>query len=142
MRISEALALRPADIDPERGTVRVMDGKGHKPRTVGLDSGAMATIQRWAGKRRAAGIRGRVLLCPYDEHRLHDTRAEHDRLIRRPGQPPPAGRRAAKVLAGLNSRSMQLEFPHRCPGLEPRCAARTAGLAAGHLSSPTTPWHR
>jgi integrase len=60
--VSEALALRPADVDPERGTVRVMDGKGHKPRTVGLDPGAMATVQRWADKRREAGIRGRVLL--------------------------------------------------------------------------------
>ena len=40
-----------------------MDGKGHKPRTVGLDPGAMATVQRWADKRREAGIRGRVLLC-------------------------------------------------------------------------------
>jgi site-specific recombinase XerD len=63
LRISEALALRPADVDPERGTVRVMDGKGHKPHTVGLDPGAMATVQRWADKRRQAGIRGRVLLC-------------------------------------------------------------------------------
>jgi site-specific recombinase XerD len=63
LRISEALALRPADFDPERGTVRVMDGKGHKPRTVGLDPGAMATVQRWADRRREAGIRGRVLLC-------------------------------------------------------------------------------
>ena len=40
-----------------------MDGKGHKPRTVGLDPGAMATVQRWADKRREAGIRSRVLLC-------------------------------------------------------------------------------
>jgi site-specific recombinase XerD len=63
LRISEALALRPADVDPGRGTVRIMDGKGHKPRTVGLDPGAMATVQRWADKRREAGIRGRVLLC-------------------------------------------------------------------------------
>jgi integrase len=63
LRISEALALRPADIDPERGTVRVMNGKGHKSRTVGLDPGAMATVQRWADKHREASIRGRVLLC-------------------------------------------------------------------------------
>ncbi len=63
LRIAEALALRPADIDPERGTVRVMDGKGHKPRTVGLEPGAMAAVQRWMDKRRQAGIRGRVLLC-------------------------------------------------------------------------------
>lgn len=63
LRIAEALALRPADIDPDRGTVRVMDGKGHKPRTVGLEPGAMATVQRWADKRREAAIRGRTLLC-------------------------------------------------------------------------------
>ena len=63
LRIAEALALRPADIDPERGTVRVMDGKGHKPRTVGLEPGAMAAVQRWTDKRRQAGIRGRTLLC-------------------------------------------------------------------------------
>jgi site-specific recombinase XerD len=63
LRIAEALALRPADIDPERGTVRVMDGKGHKPRTVGLEPGAMAAVQRWMDKRRQAGIRGRTLLC-------------------------------------------------------------------------------
>jgi site-specific recombinase XerD len=63
LRIAEALALRPGDIDPERGTVRVMDGKGHKPRTIGLEPGAMAAVQRWADKRRQAGIRGRVLLC-------------------------------------------------------------------------------
>ena len=57
LRISEAVALRPADADPARGTIRVMDGKGGKPRTVGLDAGAMATVARWADTRRAAGIR-------------------------------------------------------------------------------------
>jgi hypothetical protein len=37
-------------------------------------------------------------------------------------------------------RSVQLEFPPlRCPGRSRRCAARTAGLAAGHLPSSTTP---
>lgn len=66
LRIAEALALRPADIDPERGTVRVMDGKGHKPRTIGLEPGAMATVQRWTDQRRHAGIKGRTLLCTLD----------------------------------------------------------------------------
>lgn len=66
LRIAEALALRPTDIDPERGTVRVMDGKGHKPRTVGLEPGAMAAVQRWKDKRRGAAIKGRVLLCTLD----------------------------------------------------------------------------
>ena len=63
LRIAEALALRPADIDPDRGTVRVLHGKGDKSRTLGLEPGAMAAVQRWADKRRQAGIRGRVLLC-------------------------------------------------------------------------------
>ena len=63
LRISEALALRPASIDPVRGTVRIMDGKGHKPRTVGLDSGAMASVQRWADARRGSGIKGGTLFC-------------------------------------------------------------------------------
>ena len=75
-RISEALALRPADVDPERGTVHVMDGKGHKPRTVGLDPGAMATIQRWADKRREAGIRTvtNPRSCQAGDHRRWRTR--------------------------------------------------------------------
>jgi site-specific recombinase XerD len=66
LRIAEALALRPTDIDPDRGTVRVMDGKGHKPRTIGLEPGAMATVQRWADKRAQARIKGRTLLCTLD----------------------------------------------------------------------------
>jgi site-specific recombinase XerD len=62
-RIAEALALRPVDVSPERGTVRVMDGKGHKPRTVGLEPGAMATVQRWKDKRSEGAIRGQTLFC-------------------------------------------------------------------------------
>ena len=49
------LALRPVDID-RSAAVRVMSGNGHKPRTVGLDSGATATIQRWANRRRETSL--------------------------------------------------------------------------------------
>lgn len=66
LRIAEALALRPGDVNSDHGTLRVMDGKGHKPRTIGLDPGAMATVQRWADKRAQAGIKGRTLLCTLD----------------------------------------------------------------------------
>ncbi|SRR6266851_2906601 len=65
-RLTSARVLRPADVNPDRGTLRVLDGKGHKPRTVGLEPGAMATVQRWVDKRRQAGIRGRTLLCTLD----------------------------------------------------------------------------
>jgi site-specific recombinase XerD len=63
LRIAEALALKPSDIDPVGGTIRVLRGKGSKPRTVGLDSGAMASVQRWTDARKAAGIRGGTLFC-------------------------------------------------------------------------------
>ena len=41
LRISEALALRPKDIDAHRGTITVLHGKGDRRRTVGLDDGAL-----------------------------------------------------------------------------------------------------
>jgi site-specific recombinase XerD len=63
LRIAEALALKASDIDPARGTIRVLRGKGCKPRTVGLDSGAMASVQRWIDARKAAGIRSATLFC-------------------------------------------------------------------------------
>jgi integrase/recombinase XerD len=42
LRIGEALALKPKDLDRKAGTVRVLHGKGDKSRTVGLDDGAGA----------------------------------------------------------------------------------------------------
>lgn len=62
LRIGEVLALKASDIDPDAGTVAVLRGKGAKRRTVGLDPGAMATIQRWIDARKAAGVRG-PLFC-------------------------------------------------------------------------------
>lgn len=63
LRIAEALALKVSDVDPDRGTVRVLRGKGSKPRTVGLDPGAMALVQRWIETRKARGIRNGTLIC-------------------------------------------------------------------------------
>lgn len=47
LRISEALALCPKDIDLHAGTVRVLHGKGDFSRTVGLDEGACAVVGLW-----------------------------------------------------------------------------------------------
>lgn len=47
LRISEALALRPKDLDRDAGTVRILRGKGDKSRVVGLDDGAFAVLERW-----------------------------------------------------------------------------------------------
>ena len=63
LRISEALALRPSDVNPERGTLRVLHGKGDKPRTVSLDPGAMSVLMRWIDRRAACGFRNGPLFC-------------------------------------------------------------------------------
>lgn len=72
LRIGEALALKVSDIDQERGTVRVLHGKGNKARTIGMDPGAMAVVARWVDVRRAAGIRNGTLFCTLDGGRLND----------------------------------------------------------------------
>ena len=59
LRVSEALALRPSDLDLELGTVRIRHGKGDKARTVALDPGAQAYLERWLAKRATLGLNGR-----------------------------------------------------------------------------------
>jgi site-specific recombinase XerD len=67
LRISEALALYPKDIDRERGTVTVLRGKGGKRRQVALDSTALALIDRWLAARAELGLDGRhPLFCCVD----------------------------------------------------------------------------
>jgi site-specific recombinase XerD len=56
LRIAEALALRPGDVDLENGLVVVLHGKGNRRRTVGLDPAACAIVERWTRRRRDLGI--------------------------------------------------------------------------------------
>lgn len=53
LRVSEALALTPNDIDLEYMSIRVLHGKGDKARTVGLDAGARDAIVAWLPIRNA-----------------------------------------------------------------------------------------
>jgi site-specific recombinase XerD len=62
LRLGETLALKPKDIDPDRGTITVLHGKGDRRRTVGVDPGAMAIIMRWVEKRQGLGINSRAIL--------------------------------------------------------------------------------
>jgi len=65
LRIGEALALKPADLDRASGTVRVLRGKGGKARTVGIDAGALAIVEQWLSKRAELGIRSGPLFCTF-----------------------------------------------------------------------------
>ena len=52
LRLGEALALRPKDINFEVGSVVVLHGKGDRMRTVGIDPGANPHIEAWIERRR------------------------------------------------------------------------------------------
>lgn len=57
LRVSEALALLPSDV--EGGMVRVRDGKGGRARTVGLDDSCADVLGRWMDRRPSLGLTGR-----------------------------------------------------------------------------------
>lgn len=59
LRISEALTLKPADLDVDRGTINVRHGKGDKSRVVGLDPQAWDVLQRWMDTRAKHHLNGR-----------------------------------------------------------------------------------
>jgi site-specific recombinase XerD len=64
LRIGEALALYPKDVDLARGTIRVLHGKANKARTIGIDPGAAAAIGRWLDRRQHLRIgRRQPLFC-------------------------------------------------------------------------------
>lgn len=64
LRISEALALLPKDVDLERGRVTVLHGKGDRRRVVAVDPAAAAIIEKWVDRRRRLGIPGsKPLFC-------------------------------------------------------------------------------
>ena len=57
LRIAEALALRPKDVDTSACSVRVLFAKGGGARTVGIDPGALAFLSEWVVHRdRIAGL--------------------------------------------------------------------------------------
>lgn len=71
LRISEALALLPKDLDHDSGSVRVLHGKGDRDRVVGLDAGAWAIVELWLQRRAALGVNSRQpLFCTLKGERM------------------------------------------------------------------------
>jgi len=58
LRVSEALALLPKDLDLEQGAINVQRGKGGKQRMVGINAKAQAYLDRWFDTRSKLGING------------------------------------------------------------------------------------
>lgn len=73
LRITEALHLYPKDLNLDAGSVRVLCGKGGKARTVGLDPGAVAIIERWLDARSRLGMNGgHPVYCTLRGHEMSD----------------------------------------------------------------------
>ena len=74
LRISEALSVYPKDIDRNTGAIRVLNGKGKRARTVGIDSGAMAVLERWFDMRTRIGLSGgQRLFCTLEGRPMTDS---------------------------------------------------------------------
>ncbi len=72
LRLGEALALAPKDVDLDRGTVTVLHGKGDRRRTVGIDPNAVAILSRWTDRRKMLQPkRGAPLFCTLNGRPLH-----------------------------------------------------------------------
>lgn len=76
LRISEALALLPHEIDFQASTVTVMSGKGGKRRVSGIDQYALQEISRWLFCRAMLNVpEGSPLFCtvnaPTAGNRVH-----------------------------------------------------------------------
>ena len=55
LRIGEALALKPKDLDADAGTFRVLHGKGDKARAVSMDATAFDAVGRWLSIKKCRG---------------------------------------------------------------------------------------
>jgi integrase/recombinase XerD len=56
LRVGEALALRPCDVDLEAGTITVLHGKGDRRRVVGIDQRASEYLREWLRVRRTLSV--------------------------------------------------------------------------------------
>jgi site-specific recombinase XerD len=85
LRIAEALELRPKDLDRETGAIRVLFGKGGRPRTVGIDGGALALVDAWLEVRTAGP--SDPLFCTETGNRLSEAyiRRRMPRIARKAG---------------------------------------------------------
>jgi site-specific recombinase XerD len=72
LRVSEVLALRPADVNPDARSIRLLDTKSQKAQTRGYHAGADDALSRWLDTRKSLGVRNGRLFCTLDGGELSD----------------------------------------------------------------------
>ena len=123
LRVSEALALFPKDLDPAGGSLRVLHGKGNKARTAPLPTDAADAVDRWLECRKRLRLTGRhPLFCTLRGEPLWDSyvRALCKRLAAKAGvekRVHPHGFRhgwaLGQVQAGVSLNAIQALLGHR-----------------------------
>lgn len=74
LRVSEALALRPCDVDLRAGTVTVLRGKGNRRRVVGIDPQAGALVAVWLERRAKLGAApSQPIVCLVSKGKIGNT---------------------------------------------------------------------
>lgn len=128
LRISEALAVLPKDLNPEAGTVRVLRGKGRTARLVGLDAGAWAVLQVWMERRAQMGLGGRSpVFCTLKGEPMKSAyvRAMLPRLARKAG-----------IMRRVHAHALRHAFAYELAN--ERTPLHVVQVALGHASVATT----
>jgi integrase len=135
LRVSETCALKPADVDVDNGTARVLVGKGRKDRVSAFDSRAQGYLRAWIEVRKGLGLNGRQrLFCSVSDGRT-----------RKPGDPlhPSYLRKLLPKLAdkaGIDKRVHPhgLRHTHAKEIVERRAPLNVISGQLGHASIATT----
>jgi integrase/recombinase XerD len=124
LRISEAVCLKPTDIDSQRMVIRVEQGKGQKDRYVMLSSKLLETLRNWwrIGKPKR-------WLFPGDIPGSHITRSAVERACQE-------AHRMSHISKPITPHSMRHAFAVHL--LESGTNVRTIQLLLGHRSLATT----
>lgn len=144
LRISEALALYPKDIDRRAGTITVLHGKGDKRRVVGLDPDAMALLLDWLEWRYRLGLtRQHAVFCVITRGRSFGA-PMHSSVFREK-------LKHAAAQAGIDKRVAPHQLRHTCASEMAREKIDVLSIQdhLGHTSPATTfryihrlnPWH-
>jgi integrase/recombinase XerD len=72
LRITEALELRPADVNLTRHEARVLHGKGNKATVRGFHPSADTALVRWLDTRKGLGLANGPMFCTLDGGQLSD----------------------------------------------------------------------
>jgi site-specific recombinase XerD len=71
LRVSELVAIRPADVKLSEHSIRLLGTKSGNPQTRGFHPSADDALMRWMDKRREYGFRNGPLFCTLDGGPIH-----------------------------------------------------------------------